>query len=973
MRPTDASFGRRAFLRGAGALTLSLGPLRLLTSTAAAQQAGASSPAALPLPKYREWEDLYRKAWTWDRVVKGTHNRANCFSACSWNLFVKDDIVWREEQNAVYDASNSSVPDFNPRGCQKGGCYANLQYQPTRILYPMKRAGERGEGKWTRITWDEAYRTIADAVVDAAVAAGIETVVHDHGTTNCDYGPDSGAETRWTNALGCTMLDSWAGVGDMPNGLVQTWGMYNADGTTDDWFLSDYIVFWVANPSYTRIPDIHFAYEARYRGAKLAVISPDLSASAIRSDLWVNVRHETDAAFGLAAAQVILEENLYDADSVREQTDLPFLVRTDSGRYLRESDLTKGGADDLFYVWDEKAKAAVAAPGCKGEGGHLLALGGIQPALDGRFEVKGAAGEKISVRPLMQVLREHLQASYTPEKQQEVTGVAPAVVRTFARDLAKARAAMIYASWGACKNYHSDLFQRAMALLMAITGNQGRKGGGLRVASWWEMKGADELGSAEFQPSTADTLRLAGKAMRGVLAGEWKNPMAALTPREWEELYTNYSNNFPFTPLMPFLYFHGGYDKVWTAPTNQDPTLPRTTQQYMDDAVKSGWMPIHPEPGNRPRVFIFTGSNPLRRWPSPQTAREHLWPKLDLIVSANFRMSTSTAWADIVLPVAAYYEKYGVKYAVSAMPYIVASEPAAPPQGEAKSDYEMFGTLAQWVSRRARERGISSVKGPLGRPLDLTKVYDVWSMNGELDPQNARAYMDRIFRRSDNVGNISGDEAVRLGAVPVVSKGTFTLVNQSCSDFVPGETFTPYRWFSEKKYAWPTITGRQQFLIDHPWFMDGGEALPVHKASPGMRGKHSLRLTSGHNRWSIHAIQRDQPILLRLQRGEPVVWMNPDDMKARGLADHDHARIHNDHGAFEARVRPAARLQPGMVQLFHAWEPYQFKGWRGQQTPVPAPWKPLHLAGGYGQLHYRMYFNSPGHNPRGFGIEVEKV
>jgi DMSO reductase family type II enzyme molybdopterin subunit len=872
-------------------------------------------------------------------------------------------VVWREEQHAVYEPSRPDVPDFNPRGCQKGACHSDLHLGEARLLHPLKRVGERGQGKWKRISWEEAYDEIADACIDAAVEAGTETISHDPGPTNGEYGPDSITENRFNAAMGSTLIDSWAGVGDMPNGLVQTMGLFNADGTTDDWFLSDYIVLWVANPAYTRIPDVHFVHEARYRGARLVVISPDLSASSIHSDLWINVQQETDAAFGLAAAQVILEEGLYDDEAVREQTDLPLLVRDDTGRYLRESDLRAGGREDLFYLWDEARGELAAAPGCAGEGSHRIALDGMRPALDVRPEVELADGAKVRVRPLFQVLREHLAASYTPEAQHDVTGVNPSVVRRFARDLAAAPAAMIYASWGACKNYHSDLFQRAMALLMAITGNQGRKGGGLRVASWWEMGGSSELGGADYRPPLTEVLKLAA---RGISRG--------LGPSDWEEVYTRYSEHQPITPLMPFLYHHGGYDEVWDALENQDPTLPRPTADYMKEAIEQGWIPIHPEPGTRPRVFIFSGCNPLRRWPSPQTARKHLWPKFDLIVATNFRMSTSALWADIVLPVASYYEKYGIKYGVSAMPYLVASEPATPPLGDSKSDFELFGTLARRVSERARERGLTEpVKGPKGRPLDLTRVYDVWSLDGRLDPSDPRAVMDMAFRNSEIVGNVSVDEALKLGAVPVVKEGVFSLINSACTSFEPGDTFTPYRWFREDKLRWPTLTGRMQFLIDHPWFMDGGEALPVHKDSPGLRSGLPLRLTSGHNRWSIHAIQRDQKLLLRLQRGEPAVWMHPADMARRGLRDHDRIRVFNGHGAFEARVRPAARMQPGMLQLFHAWEPYQFKDWRGQQDPVPAPWKPLHLAGGYGQLHYRMFYNSPGHNPRGVGVEVEKV
>ena len=912
--------------------------------------------------QYDDWSDIYREQWKWDKVAKSSHSRANCFSACSWNLFVKDGIVWREEQNAVYSASRKGVPDFNPRGCQKGACHSDLHHAASRLLHPIKRVGERGEGKWKRISWDDAFGEIADACIDAAVEGGTETIIHDHGTTNCDYGPDSSAEMRWNTAMGTTLLDSWAGVGDMPNGLVQSLGMYNADGTTDDWFLSDYIVLWVANPAYTRIPDIHFVNEARYRGTKVVVISPDLSASSIHADYWINVKQETDAAFGLSAANVIIEEGLYDEESVREQTDLPFLVRTDTGRYLRESDLKSGGKDDLLYMWDTVRDALVPAPGSKGEGSHLLALGKIKPSLSGSWPIELADGKQVQVRPLFEVMRDHLNADYTPEQQEKTTGVKASVVRHFARGFANAPAAMIYASWGACKNYHSDLYQRAMVLLMGLTGNMGKKGGGLRVASWWQLQGADELGSAGFQPPLEDILRVIAKSVRG------------LTPGDWEELYTDYSNHYPITPLMPFLYYHAGYDKLWNKPEHRDPDMPRTTAEYMQEAVEKEWIPIHPAPGKRPRVFIFSGSNPLRRWPSPQTARENLWPKLDLIVSTNFRMSTSSMWADIVLPVASYYEKYGIKYGVSSMPYLVVCEPATPPLGDSKCDFELFGLLINRVAERARERGISQpVVGPKGRPLDLTKVVEDWSMNGELDPMNPRAVMDRVLRRSDIVGNISADQAFKLGAVPVVKEGDFTLVNQACSSFKPGDTFTPYEWFRKDKVRWPTLTGRMQNLIDHPWFEEGGETLPVHKDSPGMRSGHSLRLTSGHTRWSIHAISRDQTMLLRLQRGEPAVWMHPGDMAERGLEDHDKIRVHNAHGEFEARVQPAERIQPGMIQLFHAWEPYQFKGWRGQQDPVVAPWKPTHLAGGYTQLHYRMYYNAPGHNPRGLGVEVEKV
>ena len=319
---------RRALLRGAGAAAATLTLARLeFALNLGGRSAYAAVPTGPDVPNYQGWEDLYRKKWTWDKVVKGTHIRTNCIAACSWNLFVKDGVVWREEQNAVYKPSISSVPDMNPRGCQKGGCYSQLMYEPSRLKYPMRRKGERGSGAWQRLSWDDALTEVADKFLDVALRDGPDTIIYDHGTTNIDFGTGTAAEMRFFNLLGATTMDSWAGVGDLPMGCIQTWGHFNADGTSDDWFNADYMLIWIANPVYTRIPDVHFMWEARYRGATVVSIAPDYNASSIHADLWMNPRVGSDPALGLAMAQVIISENLFKPDYVREQTDLPFLVR----------------------------------------------------------------------------------------------------------------------------------------------------------------------------------------------------------------------------------------------------------------------------------------------------------------------------------------------------------------------------------------------------------------------------------------------------------------------------------------------------------------------------------------------------------------------------------------------------------------------------------------------------------------------
>jgi DMSO reductase family type II enzyme molybdopterin subunit len=960
-------FSRRGFLIGTGAGAAGLGlwlyALRRRDAGPAKQVGPPPKPRTPVTPvRYGDYTDVWRERWTWDKVAKGTHTRANCIAACAWDVFVKDGVAWREEQAAVYEPPRPDVPDMNPRGCQKGACYTDLQVASSRILHPLKRVGERGDGRWKRISWDQALDEIADALIDAAVAHGTETIVHDHGTTNAGYGPETGGELRFTGAVGATVIDSWSGVGDMPMGAVQTWGMYNCEGTADDWFRSDYIVVWIGNPVYTRIPEVHFMHEARYRGAKLVVIAPDYSASSIHADLWINVKPESDAALGLAAAQVILGEKLHDVDYIREQTDLPILVREDDGRFLREADLKRGGSDETFYFWDEAADALAPVPGCQGEGGRSLALGNLRPALAGRYRVTLAGGAQVEVRPVLERLNDEL-AGYTPERAAEITGLSPSLIRRFARDLAQAPTAMIFASWGACKHHHSDLFQRAMILLMALTGNQGKPGGGLRVAAWWGLDGLEKLDTT-IGLSAGEMLRVIPKAVRG------------LTPRDYEEIFTTISEKSPNTPLMPWLYVHGGYREMWSRPDLADPALPRGLGDYLRESIDRGWTKIHPPEDRPPRVLIFTGSNPLRRWPAPQHAREHLWPKLDTIVSVNFRMSTSTRYADYVLPGAAYYEKHGIKYGQTYLPYIIVSDQATPPLGESKSEWEIFGRLTERVAIRAGERGVESVRGFHDQPLDLREAYARYTDDGRFDPKDPKdpiRLIDEILGQSPSVGNMGAEEALRLGAVPVIADARPTPIYQTYSDFDPDDTFWPHRWFVEGKLAWPTLTGRQQFYIDHPWYLEAGESLPVHKDPPGARSRYPLRINGGHNRWSIHAIWRDHELMLRLQRGQPACFLNPSDCAARGVRDGDMVRVYNDAGAFEANAKVAAGVQPGEVIIYHAWEPYQFKGWRGQQEPVEAPWKAIHLAGGYGHIHYRMFYGSPGHAPRGAPVEVERV
>jgi DMSO reductase family type II enzyme molybdopterin subunit len=689
---------RRRFIEGAGVVALSLVQLRCGNGREVEET--IASGAAAP-PEYGGWQDVYRQQWTWDRVVKGAHHVVNCASSCPFNLFVKDGIVLREEQNAVMEANNASLPDFNPRGCQKGVCFSQLMYSPSRLLYPLKRVGARGEGRWKRIGWDEALGEIADKIIEVSVEDGPECVVYDSGTANAGYGSATSGELALFDLQGATMLDGWAAVGDMPLGAILTWGLFNFDSSSDDYFNSDLVFLWLGNPSYTRIPDAHFLWEARYNGTKIVSVAPDYNASTMHCDQWLNVRLGTDAALALGMAHVIVSEGLHDPDFVKEQTDLPLLVREDDGRFLRQRDVEQGGKDNVFYLWDRAGEGPVEAPGSEGLGrGTRLRLDGLDPALEGRFEVDLAGGERVPVRPVFERLRERL-ADYTPERAAAITGVDADEIRGVAREFAAARAVSVFGSWGMMKHHHSDLFQRAIILLLALTGNVGRRGTGIRIGAWYMLSSIESI-MRDTEPTWFQ------KALMYMFQPTVREMVGYFRDYERENMYMN-------VPALMFLYEHGGLRDVVGNPAYHDANPGKPIDEAMQECIEKRSVPLYPRPGKSPRMYVHTRVNPLRRWPAPHVVERELWPKLELIVSVNIKMSTTAAKSDIVLPAAGYYERRGIKYAQSYVPYYAVGEKAAEPLGDSKTEYEIFGLLAQKIQERARAQQTPVVADAVGR------------------------------------------------------------------------------------------------------------------------------------------------------------------------------------------------------------------------------------------------------------------
>jgi anaerobic selenocysteine-containing dehydrogenase len=156
----------------------------------------------------------------------------------------------------------------------------------------------------------------------------------------------------------------------------------------------------------------------------------------------------------------------------------------------------------------------------------------------------------------------------------------------------------------------------------------------------------------------------------------------------------------------------------------------------------------------------------------------------------------------------------------------------------------------------------------------------------------------------------------------------------------------------DKGEPYPTLTRRAQFLIEHPWFVEAGEDLPVHKDPPAMGGHHPFRMTTGHNRWSIHAMNMANPVLIQTHRGEPHLVVHPEDAAAKGIEDHQPVRVYNDVGSFVVKAKLSPAQRPGGVTIYNGWDPFMFEGWLGSNEVEPGLVKYLGMAGGYGHLRY---------------------
>ncbi|WP_424216894.1 molybdopterin-dependent oxidoreductase (plasmid) [Streptomyces sp. BI20] len=405
---------------------------------------------------------------------------------------------------AIYTITDGRItgvrPDpEHPTGaamCPKGRAVAEIAHGTGRLTSPLRRTTPKTDPDpgWEEISWDEAMAEIADRITTIADETGPESVAFAVATPSGTMVSDA---TEWIERL----IRLFGSPNTVYSAELCNWHKDFAHAFTfgaplppPDYAHTSLALLWGFNPAKTWLSQSAALSEAQSRGAKLAVVDPRRSTSALRADHWLRVRPGTDAALALGLANLLIETGGHDEEFVRSWTNGPLLVRTDNGHFLRAAELpvrtalTGGPGDgaeveDAFVVWDERICGA--APYDTARAAH-------DPerfALRGRYRVRLRDGGSVHCVP---AFAEYARAcaAWTPERTAATTWIPEEEIRALAAEIAASPAVTYYGWTGVGQNANASQTERALATLYALTGS-------------WDAPGGNHLAPAPaYRPAT---------------------------------------------------------------------------------------------------------------------------------------------------------------------------------------------------------------------------------------------------------------------------------------------------------------------------------------------------------------------------------------------------------------------------------------------------------------------------------------
>ena len=410
------SLTRRSFLKSsaAGAAALGVGGL--------VKTRDAEAFAYEPYPRDNQLETV---------VTSCAHN---CGSRHMLVAHKKGDVIvrlstddGRYQRDGQFGKDTEEEPQL--RGCLRGRSYRQRLYSPERLLYPMGRVGARGEGKFKRISWDEALDYVANKMIEIKGKYG-STALLDQSYAGASYGvlhksdQIEGLLARFLGMFSCR-TSSWSVPSYQGTTASSRWTFGTIeDGNEDDAFAqTKLMIMWGWNPAYTFHGGNTFYYMrlAKQQGCKFVLVDPQYTDSAAAYDAWwIPIKPNTDAAMMAGMAHHIFANNLQDQ---------AFIDR-----------FCQGMDEGTMPAW-----AANSPNGKENFKDYIL----------GKYD-----GEP-----------------KTPEWAAKICGVSAEDIKKLADLYARTKPAALKASWAPGRNAYGEQYNRMAAALQAMTGNIGILGG----------------------------------------------------------------------------------------------------------------------------------------------------------------------------------------------------------------------------------------------------------------------------------------------------------------------------------------------------------------------------------------------------------------------------------------------------------------------------------------------------------------
>ncbi len=386
----------------------------------------------------------------------------NCGSRHMLVAHKKGDVIvrlstddGRYQAGGAFGYETEQVPQL--RACLRGRSYRARLYSQERLLYPMMRVGARGEGRFKRVSWDEALDFVAKKMVELKQKYG-PTAILDQAYAGTSYGvlhksdQIEGLLARFLGMFGCR-TNSWSVPSYQGTTFSSriTFGTIE-DGNEDDAFAhSKLIIMWGWNPAYTFHGGNTFYYMrlAKQRGCKFVVVDPQYTDSCAAYDAWwIPIRPNTDAAMLAGMAHYIFANNLQDQNFINR-----FCQGMDEGTM---PDWAKGQENFKDYIL-------------------------------GKYD----------------------GTPKTPEWAEKICGVPAADIRKLADMYARTKPAALKASWAPGRNAYGEQYNRMAAALQAMTGNIGILGGSAEgVGKGWHAESVaypyDEYANVWFSSIKSD-------------------------------------------------------------------------------------------------------------------------------------------------------------------------------------------------------------------------------------------------------------------------------------------------------------------------------------------------------------------------------------------------------------------------------------------------------------------------------------